>query len=185
MNYFRILIIVLLNCTTAVMAVHSPSQSQRTPPQRYEDKGACPFECCTYREWTVTTTTVFYKDRTANSPIAFRSQKGDRVTGLTGVVITLKPGKAFIKKAGTLGEGKNIAGVKQGEELYLLNYVGEGYYKFWLRGRIYSDQMAGGNDIVNLLKEPQTVWWVKVKDRQGRTGWSKQTNHFNGMDACG
>src|SRR5262249_12731909 len=161
----------------------STSRPQNAPPQRCQDQGACPFECCTYREWAVRAATVFYKDRTTNSPIAFRSRPGEKVTGLTGVVITLKLGKAIIKKTGTLAEGKNVVRVKQGEELYLLNYVGEGYYKFWLRGGIYPEQMEGGNDMVRLLSKPQTEWWVKVKDGQGRIGWSKQTNHFDGMDA--
>ena len=133
----------------------------------------------------MTKTTVFYKDRQPNSSIVFRSQQGEKVTGLTGVVITLRPGKALIKQAGTLGEDKNKVRVKKGEELYLLNYMGEGYFKFWLRGRIYSDEMAGGNAVVRLLSEPETVWWVKVKDSHGRTGWTKETNHFDGMDACG
>lgn len=34
----------------------------------FEDHGACPFECCTYREWTVEEPTVLYRERDVRSP---------------------------------------------------------------------------------------------------------------------
>jgi hypothetical protein len=175
----------------------APSQhKQPSPPSRYEDFGACPFECCTYRRWSVSAETLLYKSRSANSPVAFRVRKGEHVVGLTGVVITLKPGKALVKKATTLGLiGERQVRVKAGDILYLLHYEGEGVYKFWFRGRIYEAQMPFAPDLIKStddpaqaylqqLSEPETVWWVKVKNRRGQVGWSKQDDHFGDMDSC-
>ena len=181
------------------LIVYSQPKTQSTPPPHYADWGACPFECCTYREWTVQSYTAFYKDRTTSSPIVFRVRRGGQVIGLTGVVITIKPGKAVIKKATTLGEGTRKVRVKAGDILYLLHYQGEGYYKFWFQGEVYEEQMPSapdqvnqnqsdpdnGNQYIHTITEPETVWWVKVKNRQGQAGWSKQTEHFGNMDACG
>ena len=173
----------------------SAQHRQSAPPRHYEDFGACPFECCTYRQWTVNADTIFYKDRSTNSPVSFRAKKGEHVTGMTGVVITLQPGKALVKKATTLGTEKHQVQVKPGDVLYVLHYMGEGYYKFWFNGRIYQDQIPSISDrlspeektrqLIQPLNEPQTVWWVKVKNKRGQIGWSKQDRHFDGMDACG
>ncbi len=159
-------------------------KSQQKPPSYYEDFGACPFECCTYREWVVVKPTVFYKNRDTKSPIIFRTQKGEHITGLTGVVITLKLGKAIMKRSFVLGDEKNKIQAKRGDVLYLLHYEGEGCYKFWLRGRIISEQIYS-DDFIPILSEPKTVWWVKVKNRKGQIGWSLQPENFGNIDACG
>jgi hypothetical protein len=172
------------------------ARAQTRPPRNYEDRGACPFECCTYRGWTVNADTVFYKSRTAGSAQVYRAKKGERVTGLTGVVVTLEPGRAVVRKATTLGDARRKVRVRPGDVIYLLHYSGEGVYKFWFRGRIYEDwpdvpYAAGGAGVptgrgyVEKLSEPKTVWWVKVKNRRGQIGWSRQNRHFDDVDACG
>lgn len=192
----KFVIFILLCCFAMSETTASAQRSGPTPPRYYEDPGACPFECCTYRRWTVTANTLLYQSRSNNSPVVFRVKKGEHVTGLTGVVITLKPGKALVKKDGTLEIGGRGVQVKAGEILYLLHYQGEGFYKFWLRGRIYEAEMPFAPDLVyqsaeekkkafiQQLSEPQTVWWVKVKNSRGQIGWSKQDEHFGDMDAC-
>ena len=175
------------------------AHAQSRPPRGYEDRGACPFECCTYREWSVEADTVLYKSRARNAPAVFRVKKGERVRGLTGVVVTLAPGRAVVRKATTLGYdwGKKVR-VKAGDVLYLLHYEGEGVYKFWFRGKTYEHEMPdapGGHykdtpggpmsEFIRKLSEPRAVWWVKVKNKRGRVGWTKQDDHFGDMDACG
>jgi len=129
--------------------------------------------------------------------VAFRVKKGDHVIGLTGVVITLKVGKAIIKKATTIGITKRKIRVNAGDVLYLLHYEGEGIYKIWFRGRIYENEMptapgldtktpiAQREEFIHVVSEPDYIWWVKVKNRLGRIGWSKEDKNFGDMDACG
>jgi hypothetical protein len=174
------------------------ARAQRLPPRNYEDRGACPFECCTYREWSVRADTVLYKGRAKNSPAAFRVRKGERVRGLTGVVVTLRPGRAVVIKATTLGheEGKKLR-VRPGDVLYLLHYEGEGVYKIWFRGKTYEYEMPhapdghykgtpGGpmGEFIRKESDPETVWWVKVRNGRGQVGWTKQDEHFGDMDSC-
>jgi hypothetical protein len=183
------------NHSGRLFQTNSAKRRQPSPPSHYEDYGACPFECCTYRQWTVNADTIFYQDRSPNSPVIYRAKKGEHVMGLTGVVITLQPGKALVKKATTLGRAPHQVQLKPGDVLYVLHYLGEGYYKFWFRGRIYEDELPSVNDrlsaaeqarqAIQPLSDPQTLWWVRVKNRRGQIGWSKQDDHFDGMDACG
>ena len=189
MSKFAIFILTCC-CVLNGVTAYSTQNFWQSPPRYYEDYGACPFECCTYRRWIVKSDTIFYKQRSTSSPVVFSAKKGDPVTGLTGVVITLKPGEVRIKKATTLGEGRRKVSVKAGDVLYVLRYEGEGIYKFWFHGRIYADHMPSspndiGDEHMQMLSEPQTVWWVKVKNRRGQIGWSKQADHFDNMDACG
>src|SRR2546423_13519712 len=100
------------------------------PPLPYLDRGACPFECCTYRRWTVEADTFIYKERSIKSDIAFQVKKGQHVTGVTGIVVTLKPGKVVVKKAQTLDQDRKVR-LKPGDIFYLLHYEGEGYSKIW------------------------------------------------------
>jgi len=45
----------------------------------YEDMGACPFECCAYRDWVATKDVVSRIDRKGNSPVVFRVKRGKRL----------------------------------------------------------------------------------------------------------
>jgi hypothetical protein len=162
----------------------------------YENVGACPFECCTYRTWTVEADTDILEERKDGAPVVFRVSRGFRVRGVTGVVVTTKPGRARVQLPTTLGTGKSRARVKPGEPVFLLHYLGEGYWKLWIRGRIVEDGMQDDmSECVNeakepvtcsvrLIEEPETVWWVKIRSK-GREGWTRQVDHFGDIDACG
>ena len=102
------------------------------------------------------------------------------MTGMTGVVITTQPGLARALKAASIG-GMML---RPGEVVYLLTYAGEGSYKVWYRGKV-EEIAIEGDDVFKLIQEPQSVWWVKVKNRKGQIGWTNMTRNFDGMDACG
>jgi len=195
-----LLAVALLCCSLAAGATPAAQRSRGSsrPPRMYSDFGACPFECCTYRRWGVNAETAVYRGRSARSPVVFRARKGEHVTGLTGVVITVEPGVVKIKREMTLGADGRRVKARPGDVLYLLHYVGEGDYKFWLRGRIYQDEMpyqprqrqlaedeARARELIEFVSEPETVWWVKVRNRRGQVGWTKQVEHFDDVDACG
>lgn len=184
-------------CVLSALNVRSIS-AQRLPPRNYEDQGACPFECCTYREWSVEADTTLYRTRSTKSRAAFRVKKGERVTGLTGVVITLEPGRAVATGDVTIRgvDGREVK-VRKGDVLYLLHSIGEGFFKTWFRGRLYevqpesaAEHAARPRDMarlpyLRLQSSPRTVWWMKVRNSRGRVGWTEQNDHFGDVDACG
>jgi hypothetical protein len=155
----------------------------------YNDVGACPFECCTYREWTANKPTVLLKNMTDASPAVFKVKKGEKVQGITGVVITTKAGIGRAMRNASFeiyNEKKNTTRavpIKKGEQFLLLTYLGEGFYKVWYKGQILQSSMDDSQ--FKILSEPKSVWWVKIKNRKGQIGWTKLTDNFDNMDSCG
>ncbi len=153
--------------------VENPGQGPKLP---YEDVGACPFEGCTYRCWTVNKDTIIRAGKDAKSPASFTVKKGEQVVGVTGTVITTKAGRARVLK------DMYLAGVKAktGQIVYLLTYLGEGSYKAWYGGKIID-----GVDMkeFKLIERPKYTWWVQIEEKDGRSGWSSQPENFDHKDS--
>jgi hypothetical protein len=181
------------------------------PPLPYVDHGACPFECCTYRDWTAEQALQAFDSHglvPASQHRAFRIASGERVTGMTGVVITRKPGLVRVETpleievySSRFPKAKpQRLTLASGDRLYLLTNLGEGYMSGWFKGRVLEsfDTFAFGSaeDCPKLKRgcsgiieqRPESEWWVKVRNRAGRIGWvlvPKNAPGFARMDACG
>jgi len=175
----------------AIFAVFANVTAQSKPPARYVDRGACPFECCTYRAWKTEKTTVAYATPNKNAKRVGVFAAGSKVVGLTGEVRT-RPGKFVILK--------KHEKYKPGDVLWVYTPLGEGIYKVWFRGRMYEeglDYMSGPYEQSlpkcedtpdcwgRLEKQMRSEWWVKIKSASRWVGWTDQTSNFSNMDACG
>jgi hypothetical protein len=174
------------------------SVSPDIPKMPYLDWNACPFECCTYQNWIATDTVNIHRSRSEASPTAYRIAPRETVRGLTGVVVTTRLGIAKILKPTTFGDSPDSdapeLALQPGDTLYLLHDLGEGEELFWYQGHVYSGEidirMVGANptsssETLSVLSAPETEWWVKVRNKAGRIGWTNQTDSFQNMDACG
>lgn len=168
-----------------------PNYPQAEPPARYVERGACPFECCTYRAWKTEKATVAYATPHKSSKRVGTFTLGSNVVGLTGVVRTV-PGKFVILKTHRK--------YKPGDVLWVYTPLGEGFYKVWFKGRMFEealDYMSGPFEQTHprceetpncwgqLKKQMRVEWWVKIKSAAGWVGWTDQTGNFSNMDACG
>ena len=155
------------------------AQTLRLP---YRDVGACPFECCVYREWKAIKPTTIFKNMNESSPVAFKIKKGEKVTGITGTVITSVAGKAIVL-SNYIYEPTG-AKFKKGDVLSLLTYLGEGHYQVWQKGKFF-DAPADADEHFKVTRQPKSVWWVKIKNRQGQIGWTISDGNFGNQDQCG
>ncbi|HEY2774102.1 MAG TPA: hypothetical protein VGK20_08630 [Candidatus Binatia bacterium] len=173
-------------------------QSQEKPPLPFYDWGVCPFECCTYRQWTLLRPVSFHQTHDKDSPVMFRLEQGQTVTGVTGVAITTKYGTAkVLKSVETLGFTKDPERLpfsgEPGQTLYVLNYEGEWDTLFWYKGKLYSggipvddcEKMPASCEYVRPESQAEETWWVMVQTPGGEIGWSDETDAFEHMDACG
>lgn len=156
----------------------------------YLDWKACPGEGCQYAEWTARRPVVVYNTWQPARRQLTRLTAGEKVAGMTGVVITYEPGVIRIDR--DLPEQR----LKRGETILTYAYRGEGFAAVWFKGRYYSefdisfarwpDGTGCGGDhcaatYVNLGKK---IWWAQVKLKSGRTGWvNMETAKFDGVDA--
>jgi hypothetical protein len=164
----------------AILLFIASAAAQIRPPTPFVDKGACPFECCTYRQWTVDKATIVHSTMSDSAPVAFRLRRGERVRGLTGTVITTQPGIAEALKDTVQDPVKLVAG----DRIYLLTHLGEGFVKAWFKGRIFQAE-ALYPELFRIVRDPKAVWWVKVRNSKGKTGWSREPDSFGNKDQCG
>jgi hypothetical protein len=168
-----VLLLSLISCSVNAFG-------QNTPNLPYFDRGACPFECCTYRTWIARNNVSLRKEMRTASPLLFSIKKGERVNAITGVVITSKAGIVEVIQDTKIG-GLNI---KSGSKLYTLTYLGEGFYKIWYKGKIYEESVEG-EKAFKIVSQPKAVWWVKIKNKKGQIGWTNLSDSFDDQDACG
>ncbi|MEP7075321.1 MAG: hypothetical protein ABI878_05880 [Acidobacteriota bacterium] len=159
-------------------------------PATYVDRGACPFECCTYRRWKTRKNTVAYATPNRHAKRVGMFRQGSWVRGLTGEVRTLIPGKFVVQKP--------FEENRPGDVLWIYTPIGEGFYKVWYGGRMMEKEMiymtmprddlpcSRSKDCLGELQiKPKMVWWAKVRSPAGWTGWTDQPDNFDYIDSCG
>jgi len=187
----RLGILILLTMTStsqqAAIALQTDKQSsvsEPTLPVIYQK--ACPFEGCTFRQWTVKKRSKMYSSWQKNRSLVVTLKTGEKVMGLTGVLILRKPDRFLVKHpiphfSLTVGD-------------VILQYAewGEGAADLWAKGVWYKSfdwgETEDGNlilsdDNVTIVEHGSREWWVQVKTASGKTGWVLASGNFDGMDA--
>jgi len=155
----------------------------------------CPFEGCVYREWIALGAVGVRRDRRADSPVVFSVKKGEKVTAITGVVVTTRAGRVQFSEPIDLSTMSGPLHIVPGQTLYLLTYRGEGVTLAWFQGRFY-DEVDGSTAFFNdgcdrvpsrcvgtLVQQAQSVWWVQMKNAKGQIGWTNEPQKFDNKDA--
>jgi hypothetical protein len=166
------------------------------PPDNYVAKGACPFECCRYGNWTVLEDTDLVSSP-GSSRIVGRARKGSRAVGLTGEV-HLTPEPVVVLTA------PEPDGVLTADELpknsiaFILDYAGEGYSHVYTQGKVvvvrthssyakYCYRLSEdcwGETLLPSKERKEPIWWVKVRLPNGIVGWTEKTDNFGEKDGC-
>jgi hypothetical protein len=161
----------------ALVAGPAGAAPRATPPSPYVDQGACPFECCTYRDWT-TRKSVTLLDKPNGKIKVGAIAAGVTVRGITGEVHS----RPLRMRAAHAYEGSPI---NSGDTFYALHSVGEGYWAVWFKNKVYSVNFYSGADDEAANLADDFVWWVKIRTRAGKTGWVLDTGLFGNQDSCG
>jgi len=152
-------------------------QAMPVPTLPFVDWKACPGEGCQYGRWTARRSVVVYDTWKDNRRPIARLAKGDRVVGLTGVVVTYKPGVILIDR------DMPEEGLQRGDTILTYAYRGEGLSAVWFKGSYYPDfdisfakwPEGGGcgstHCAATYLDLGKKVWWAEIKLNSGRTGW--------------
>lgn len=163
------------------------------PPERYVARDACPFECCTFREWTVEKEIPLF-EAPAGELLGRRLEPGSSVLGLTGEV-HLRPrpilaGRSFVAELS--GDSREKVEIAAGALVFQLDHLGEGSANFWHRGRVFYTQVSQclvfddecwGDALEPDAAQTPHEWWVKVRLADGTEAWALGDG-FGNMDSC-
>jgi len=171
--------VVLMICAGILSAAFCQDRSREMaiPTLPFYDWGACPYEGCGYKQWTVhRAATVYDTWKAERRPIA-QLAVGDRATGIRGAVVTLQPG--LIRMDRDLPE-QNL---HRGDTLLTYADLGEGYSAVWFKGKYHSQfditfaklpngtGCGGAHCAATYVDLGKKHWWAEVKLASGLTGW--------------
>ena len=187
-------ILLLLLATNS--APGAGEQASSSPPIPFEDAGACPFEGCVYGDWKAIEDVDVHAERRDDAPVVFKVRSGEGVKAVTGIVIITKPGRAVFDRRQRLTTSSGTIDLMPGQTLFLLTYQGEGFTKAWYGGKVYTDvdtasfmnamcttkpeQCTG-----KVVEKPQREWWIQIRNAEGQTGWTRESDKFDGKDSLG
>ena len=163
------------------------SRAMPNPELPYYDWNVCPGEGCTYRQWVARNKTVVFDTyKTRRHQIALLSA-GMKVVGITGVVITSRPGVIRMDRDAP------ESNLQRGNTILTFTYQGEGNAAIWLKGRYFPvfdvsftkwpDGSGCGGDYCSatFLSLGEHTWWAQVKLSSGKLGWiDMEHNSFDG-----
>ncbi len=190
-SWLPILVGLLCYCgiRSAAQGVAESVPMPSPPALPWNDDGACPFEGCAYRQWTANKAAVLYDTWKTGRKQIGEIKAGQKVTGLTGTVITFKPG--VIRMDRDL-EDQNL---RTGDTILTYTYRGEGFSAAWFKGRFYSEfdisfakwpdgsGCGGAHCAATYIDLGEKIWWAQIKLRSGQTGWVNMNDaDFSGVD---
>jgi len=160
----------------------------RVPEQALVRRHACPFECCTYRQWTAEGPIPVVAGERSVGPPLFTVPQGQRFQADSGNVWVT--GLMLVAVRDSVGDPPYWS-FAPGDTLVVLDAVGEGYFNVWHAGQVR--EVAGFWEpwrkppVAGTLGEQRTEWWVHVTLPDGRAGWFEASPEvrFSGADACG
>lgn len=192
-----------------VFLVSPKTHAQHAPPLPYILEGACPFECCMYGDWTAGQRIPVYRNQSDTTQIHFNIEAGDTFQAPTGNVIVSEPGIVGVHKSyelyGYYSPANNTYrkkpvrnSISEGDTLFVLDYMGEGFWNVWYQGEIYQEdgmewrfgrypENRSADEVrATFLKHPETEWWVKIRTQDKKEGWILMKNiEVSGHDGCG
>jgi len=150
------------------------------------DEHACPFEGCRFGKWTVRQDVALYSTWKRNRTVVGRLRKGQVVTATTGINITFEPSEILVTAP------IPQYNLQPGDLVFGYMNVGEGFLNAWFNGfwvdLFDSSAIAPGcvrNCAGKFVKPGRYEWWVRIRFGDRLTGWSNQTDRFDGKDALG
>lgn len=169
----------------------APVPSPSAPALPKIEAKACPFECCQFGRWKAGKAILLFDSWKAGRKQLGSLRPGETVTGIDGVHVTYSPDVIQIKK------DMPALGLKAGDRVLRYMYLGEGLAQVWFKGKYYPSldlsAEGKGNQIGDcagqcdgvIVERGKQEWWVKIRRKDGTTGWALGESGFDGMDACG
>ena len=164
--------------------------------------GACPFECCVYRDWVAETPVIVRARPDSSAAVVATLPIGARFEADTGFVRITSPQLVIVtdtveayrmSAAPDVGQPDTLA---PGDTVLVLDYQGEGHH-YLTDGRVmYSAEQFWpnpedgwqpyGGARGRVLGRHAAEWWAQVTTAEGTRGWIDAYGaELGNVDACG
>ena len=164
--------------------------------------GACPFECCMYREWLAAAPVLVRAAPQGDAAVVVTLPPGTRFDADTGfvritqpqLVVATAPVEAWRHQPGQRGGGRPDT-IAAGDTLLVLEHLGEGHVmmthgddlvsaeQFWPSG---DGWMPHGGPKAEVIGDHEAEWWARIRTDDGTTGWiDAYGSELGNVDACG
>jgi len=185
---------VIAGCADGVSPVITykfPDKEQAPGPPaspHFEDiTGVCFDGSCLLQEWIVAREAALYDDHIPDA-VPITTITPDQILTVEQVLSASTPVHAVV----VFDQGRFL----EGDEFYILNSLGEGYFRVWYYGRVVEEEILGVSmeqskngewaqcpePDVNCWAEahghPEEVWWARVKTSDDRQGWIREPASF-------
>lgn len=171
----------MLNRPLAMLALvallTAPAPAIAAPALPLVEKEGKIGECISYDPkvglwWTTAATKVYAKERDRSKVVATVPAKA-RLTPVTGNVYTTAYGKVTLKGAlPAYDDNGGETKIPGGTALSVIRYEGEGSWLVVHNGKqVYATLSESVEYPSAQFPAPKTEWWVKVRTKQGQTGW--------------
>ena len=163
--------------------------------------GACPFECCVYRDWLAEAPVIVRTRPDSTAAVAttipagarFEADSGFvRITSAQLVVVTDSVPTWRVTGRSGMGEQDTLL---PGDTLLVLDYQGEGHFFVTDGSVVYSgeqfweepeDWKPDGNARGRAFGSRDSEWWALVRAPDGTRGWiDAYASRLGNVDACG
>jgi|TARA_B110000908_G_C10027476_1_gene345812 hypothetical protein len=178
LNYVLILTLILMSvsCKNEKKndTLNSKTESEFNT-DFYSEVGACPFEGCLYGEWTTIGEIKIFKEPNLESNIVGEIPADKKFNSLNGK-IEIVPGIAFkVKDLPTIGyTDSETTEINYNQPIYILHYVGEGFYKVNQNNKFHFLQLPSDKKIFNEYKSDfdwiriekypmEFKWWAEIE----------------------
>jgi hypothetical protein len=180
---FRFLVAALAAAQLSPALLPTPAPKPRLPKI---DQNACPFEGCQFGKWTARKPVRLYSTWKHQRTPVRTVEKGEVVTAVTGVNITFEPAEI------TVTAPIPQYGLKPGDTIFAYMNLGEGFFNAWFKG-MWVEEFDGSGVApgcnrgcnAKFVKPGRLEWWVQVRTKDGVTGWTQETDGFDGTDSLG
>ena len=174
---------------------------ERVDPAVFMRWGACPFECCVYRDWVADSQVVVRAQPDSAAAVVATIPAGGRFEADTGfvrvtsaqLVIVTDTVEAY--RVTGRPDGGSPDSLAPGDTVLVLDYQGEGHYLLTDGTATYSagqfwpgadDWQPYGGAKGTTLGRHAAQWWAHVTTSDGTEGWiDAYASDLGNVDACG
>ena len=154
----------------------------------FEDiTGQCFDGSCLLNEWKISKRATLLGDHSPDAGPVMTVGPGDSVK-VEKIISEVQPLRAVV----VFDQGHFV----KGDEFYVLNSLGEGYFRVWYYGQIVEEELLGvsmqqmengewakcpeadANCWAEANGHPEEIWWALVTTRDGKQGWLREPASF-------